>query len=1052
MFSKFFINRPIFSTVISLLISLAGIVSITMLPIEQYPDLTPPTVAVTASYPGASPEVIANTVAAPIEQQVNGVEDMLYMNSTSSSNGDMNLTVSFKVGTDPDQAMINVNNRVQGATATLPEDVRRYGIQVNKKSSAILQLIALYSPNGHSDTTTIGNYALLNIVDDLKRIEGVGDAQVMSANDYSIRIWIKPDVLSQRGLSVSDLVAAVQAQNAQRAAGKIGQPPLPVKVDRTYAIIAPGRLTDPKEFEEIILRANPDGTSLRLKDVARVELGSQTYEFNGSFNGKPAVPVGVYLSPGANAVATAKAVDAHMKELAQSFPPDLDIAYTVAYDTTLFVSASIEEVIHTLIEAMILVFLVVYLFLKDWRATLIPCLAVPVSIIGAFAGMLLLGFSINTLTLFGLVLAIGMVVDDAIVVIENVERIMHDEDLPVKEATIKAMDEVSGPVVAIVLVLCSVFVPVAFMGGLTGVMYQQFAITIAVSVVISGLVALTLTPALCALLLKKQPHPTKGFFYQFDRFFEKVTKKYGSWVAFFIRRLSVSGVLIGLLFLATFGLFKVVPGSLLPDEDQGIIMVAAQLDPSASLANSDAVAKQLEEIVLAQPAVSQELTFAGFDLLSSTQKSNAVSTFVALKPWKERQGKGMSSTDVVGKIYAESLFKVPGAVVMPFNPPPIMGMSTTGGLEGYIQNRGSGGSAALEAQTQKFIEAAKKRPELSSVSTTFSAEVPQYSMEVDEIKAQAMGVSLTELYTTLQGTFGTMYVNDFTYSSRSFKVMMQAEGEYRSRPEQIAGIYVRSNTGAMVPLSTLVTLTPSLGPDVVERFNVFPAAKIMANPAPGYSSGDAIRAVEETAHETLDSSFTLAWTGTTYQEKISGSSSATALMLGMLVVFLILAAQYEKWSLPIAVLLAVPFAIFGALAGTWVRGLSNDIYFQIALVALVGLAAKNAILIVEFAVLLKEQGVDTAKAAIQAAELRFRPIVMTSLAFILGCVPLAISTGAGAASRHSIGTAVVFGMLAATAIAPLFIPLFFCLFDGWKNKGAVVAPDNENDANKEVNL
>ena len=464
MFSKFFINRPILSTVISLLISLAGIVSITMLPIEQYPDLTPPTIEVSASYPGASPEVIADTVAAPIEQQVNGVEDMLYMNSTSSANGDMSLTVSFKVGTDPDQAMINVNNRVQGATATLPETVRQYGVQVNKKSSAILQLIALYSPNGHSDTTTIGNYALLNIVDDLKRIEGVGDAQVMSANDYSIRIWIKPDVLSQRGLSVSDLVTAVQAQNSQRSAGKIGQPPLPVQVDRMYSIIAPGRLTTPEEFENIILRANPDGTTLLLKDVARVELGSQTYEFNGRFNGKPAVPIGVYLSPGANAVATAKAVDAHMKEIAQNFPADLDIDYKVAYDTTLFVTASIEEVIHTLIEAMILVFLVVYIFLKDWRATLIPCLAVPVSIIGAFAGMLLLGFSINTLTLFGLVLAIGIVVDDAIVVIENVERIMHEENLPVKEATIKAMDEVSGPVVAIVLVLCSVFVPVAFMG------------------------------------------------------------------------------------------------------------------------------------------------------------------------------------------------------------------------------------------------------------------------------------------------------------------------------------------------------------------------------------------------------------------------------------------------------------------------------------------------------------------------------------------------------------------------------------------------------------
>ncbi len=1034
MFSKFFINRPIFSTVISLLISLAGIVSITMLPIEQYPDLTPPTIEVSASYPGASPEVIANTVAAPIEQQVNGVEDMLYMNSTSSSNGDMSLVVSFKVGTDPDQAMINVNNRVQGATATLPEDVRRYGVEVNKKSSAILQLIALYSPNGHSDTTTIGNYALLNIVDDLKRIEGVGDAQVMSSNDYSIRIWIKPDVLSQRGLSVSDIVAAVQAQNTQRSAGKIGQPPLPVKVDRMYSIVAPGRLTDPKEFEEIILRANPDGTSLRLKDVARVELGSQTYEFNGRFNGKPAVPVGIYLSPGANAVATAKAVDEHMKEIAQNFPPDLDIDYKVAYDTTLFVTASIEEVIHTLIEAMILVFLVVYLFLKDWRATLIPCLAVPVSIIGAFAGMLLLGFSINTLTLFGLVLAIGIVVDDAIVVIENVERIMHEENLPVQEATIKAMGEVSGPVVAIVLVLCSVFVPVAFMGGLTGIMYQQFAITIAVSVVISGLVALTLTPALCALLLKKQPHPTRGFFYQFDRFFEKLTAKYGTWVAFFIRKLTVSVVLIAVLFLGAFGLFKIVPGSLLPDEDQGVIMVAAQLDPSASLSNSDEVAVQLENLIMAQPAVSEVLTFSGYDILSSTQKSNAVAAFVMLKPWKERKEKSLSSAALVGSLYAQAQTKIPNAIVMPFNPPPIMGMSTTGGLEGYIQNRSSGGSDALEAQTQKFIEAAKKRPELSSVSTTFSAAIPQYKLDVDEIKAQAMGVPLSELYATLQGTFGTYYINDFTYSGRSFKVMMQADGQYRARPEQISGIYVRSNSGAMVPLSTLVTLTPTLGPDVVERFNVFPAAKIMATPAAGYSSGDAIRAVEETAKEVLDSGFTLAWTGTAYQEKISGNASAVALLLGMLVVFLILAAQYEKWSLPIAVLLAVPFAIFGALAGTWARGLSNDIYFQIALVALVGLAAKNAILIVEFAVMLKAQGYDTTRAAVEAAKLRFRPIVMTSLAFILGCVPLAISTGAGAASRHAIGTAVVFGMLAATLIAPLFVPMFFTLLSGGRTK------------------
>lgn len=1030
MFSKFFIDRPIFSSVISLLITLAGIVSIKNLPVEQYPDLTPPTIAVSASYPGASPEVIANTVAAPLEQQINGVEDMLYMNSTSSANGDMALTVYFKVGTDPDQAMINVNNRVQGATATLPEDVRRYGVTVDKKSSAILQMIAFYSPSGRSDTTTIGNYVLINIVDDLKRIEGVGDAMVMSANDYAIRIWVKPDVLSQRNLSIAEVASAVQAQNAQRAAGKIGQAPMPVKVDRSYSIIAPGRFSTVEEFENIILRANPDGTTLKLKDVARVELGSQTYEFNGSFNRQPAVPVGVYLSPGANAVATAKAVQEHLAEAAKNFPAEMDLAYDTAYDTTLFVTESIKEVIKTLVEAMVLVFLVVYLFLKDWRATLIPCLAVPVSIIGAFAGMEVMGFSINTLTLFGLVLAIGMVVDDAIVVIENVERIMHEENLPVREATIKAMDEVSGPVVAIVLVLCSVFVPVAFMGGLTGVMYKQFAITIAVSVVISGLVALTLTPALCVLLLKKQERPTSGFFYKFDQWFDKLTQKYGKLVSFILHKGIISAIIMAVLFLATLGLFKIVPGSLLPTEDQGIIMVASQLDPSSSLSASDKVSKEMEDVLLSLPSVQKEMTFAGYDMLTGAQKNNSVASFVMLKPWDERKKEDESSTATVKQVYMKAQTQVPQALVMPFNPPPIMGMSTTGGLEGYIQNRSEGGPAELAAQLNKFLEAARKRPELTSVSSSFSASVPQYSLTVDEVKAQSMGVSLDNLYATLQGTFGNMYINDFTYMGRSFKVMMQAEGEYRAHPDQISGIYVKSNTGAMVPLSSLVTMTPSLGPDIVERFNVFPSAKIMASPAPGYSSGDAIRAVEETAKETLDSGFTLAWTGTTYQEKLAGSSSASALMLGMLVVFLILAAQYEKWSLPVAVLLAVPFALFGALLGTWLRGLSNDIYFQIALVALVGLAAKNAILIVEFAVLLKEQGMAKAEAALQASLLRFRPIVMTSLAFILGCVPLAISFGAGAASRHAIGTAVVCGMLVATGVAPMFVPWFFTLFAG----------------------
>ena len=1033
MFSKFFINRPIFSTVVSLLILLAGIVSIVNLPIEQYPDLTPPSVQVSAKYPGASPEVIADTVAAPIEQQVNGVEDMLYMNSTSSSSGDMNLLVYFNVGTDPDQAMINVNNRVQAATTSLPEDVRRYGVTVQKTSSAILQLITMYSPSGVYDTTYIGNYALVNVVDDLKRLEGVGDAQVMSSNDYSIRIWLKPDVMSQLGLSVTDVMGAVQAQNVQRAAGKIGQPPLTQSVDRMYTIVAPGRLKTPEEFEEIILRANADGTSLRLKDVARVELGSQTYEFSGQYNNQPAVPIGVFLSPGANAVATADAVNQRMKELAANFPGGIE--YKVAYDTTLFVNASIEEVIHTLIEAMILVFLVVYLFLHDWRATLIPCLAVPVSIVGAFAGMLLMGFSINTLTLFGLVLAIGIVVDDAIVVIENVERIMHEERLPVKEATIKAMDEVTGPVVAIVLVLCSVFVPVAFMGGFTGVMYQQFAITIAVSVVISGLVALTLTPALCALLLKDMQPRTSGFFFRFDQWFSKITEKYTGLAGFFLHHVSVALIAVLLLWAATMGLFKWVPTSLLPDEDQGMIMVATMLDPSTSLSSTQKVATQLEDIILKQPSVKEELTFAGYDILSSTMKSSSIASFVALKPWKERKAHELSSFSTVVAIGKMGSGQIPGALVMPFNPPPIMGMSTTGGLEGYIQNRSGSGSQALSEKVSQFIAAASKRPELTGLSTTFSAATPQYDLKVDEIKAMAMNVSLSELYATIQGTFGTAYVNDFTKFSRSFKVMLQAEGDYRARPEQLGEIYVRSNSGAMVPLSAFVTLTPILGPDMVERFNAFPAAKVMATPATGYSSGQAIAAMQDVARETLGEEYTLSWTGTTYQETISGSSSSIALMLGILVVFLILAAQYEKWGLPFAVILAVPFGIFGALLGTFCRGLSNDIYFQIALVALVGLAAKNAILIVEFAVLVKEQGATSYQAALQAIKLRFRPIIMTSLAFILGCVPLAISSGAGAASRHSIGTAVVFGMLGATAIAPMFIPLFFYLITGgWREK------------------
>ncbi|MDD3054046.1 MAG: multidrug efflux RND transporter permease subunit [Endomicrobiaceae bacterium] len=1027
MFSKFFIDRPIFAMVISILIVLAGVVSILNLPIAQYPELTPPSISVSAQYPGASAEVVSETVAAPLEQKINGVENMLYMNSVSTSNGDMTLTVYFEIGSDADKALIDVNNKVQVAQSVLPEDVRRYGLEVEKKSSTILKLISIVSKDSSLDTTYMGNYALVNVLDDLKRIEGVGDANILTATDYSIRIWLKPDIMSKANITPSDVMRAVQEQNAQRAAGKIGQSPAPAGVERSYSVIAPGRLKTPEEFKQIILRSGSDGSTLKLMDVADVELGAQTYELAANNNSFPAVPIGIYLSPGANAVSTAEAVDKKMKELSVKFPDGMD--YTVSYDTTKFINASIEEVVHTLFEAMALVFLVVFIFLKNWRATVIPCLAVPVSIIGAFAGMLALGFSINTLTLFGVVLAIGIVVDDAIIVIENVERIMEEEKLCVRDATIKAMEQVSGPVVAIVLVLCSVFVPVAFMGGFTGIMYQQFAITIAVSVVISGLVALTLTPALCVLLLgKKQKHSKLSFFFDwFDRMFAVVTNFYVGKVRLFITKMPIAFAVLGCILFTTVLLFKIVPSSMLPEEDQGVIMGALMLDPAASLEQTEIATKKVEDILLKHATISQEMSIAGFDMLSGTAKNNSGAFFIMLKDWKERPTAQDSSVGIIKQISLEVTQNVSEAFVMMFNPPAIMGMSTTGGIEGYIQNRGEGTSKNLEAKVKEFIATAAKRPELTGTTTTFSASTPQYKMDVDDLKAKSMGVSLNDLYQTIQATFGTAYVNDFNKFGRSFKVIMQARGEFRAQASDIGGIYVKSSKGDMVSLQSLVTMTQITGPDTVERFNVFPAAKILTNPAKGYSTGQAIAAVEQTANQVLGDDYSFAWTGTAYQEKLVSSSSTTTLLLGLLIVFLILSAQYERWSLPFAVVLAVPFAVFGALVGVYFRGLSNDIYFQIALVTLIGLSAKNAILIVEFAVLLREQGKSLADAAIEAAKMRFRPVIMTSMAFIFGCIPLAISTGAGAASRHSIGTAVVVGMLGATIFAPLFIPLFFVI-------------------------
>ncbi|MDO2951055.1 efflux RND transporter permease subunit [Aeromonas simiae] len=1025
MFSKFFIERPIFASVISIIIVLGGFAAMRSLPIEQYPQITPPVVSVTAFYPGATPEVISQTVAAPLEQQINGVERMLYMQSGSASNGQMNLNVYFEIGTDPDQATINVNNRVSAAMAQLPEEVKMQGVTVKKKSTAILQVVTLQSPGGSFDTTYLSNYALLNIIDELKRIPGIGDTNLFGGTDYAMRVWLRPDRLAQLQLTPSDVIGAIREQNTQFAAGKIGAQPTSAPVDFTYTVQTKGRLEEVKEFENIIVRAMHDGAKIRVRDVARVELGGKDYDVIARANGKPAIGIATYLQPGANAVAVAEAVHATMERLKERFPQDIE--YQIPYDTTEFVKISIEEVVHTLFEAIVLVFIVVYLFLQNLRATLIPCIAVPVSLIGTFAGMLMLGFSINLLTLFGMVLAIGIVVDDAIVVLENVERIMSEKKCSPKEAAILAMQEVSGPVVAIVLVLCAVFLPVAFMGGMTGVMYKQFAITVAVSVAISGLVALTLSPALCAVLLKEGHQQPARFFVWFNHLFDRLTRRYVRGVAFLNRRVAVAFAIIAVIVLSIYGLLLKVPGELVPNEDQGYLISAVMLPDAAALTRTQAVADQFDKMVMANPNVQDVITFSGFDILSSAVISNSGLTFITLKDWKQRQQQGADSFSLAKTLQGYSLMGLADGFVASFNPPPIQGMSTTGGLEGYLQNRGNGDAHAFAGEVQRLLDATKQRPELASVTSTYRANVPQVYLDLDREKAKALGLPISAVFDTMQATFGQVYVNDFNQFGRTYRVQLQSEADYRARKSDIRNIYVRSNSGEMIPLSSLVTVRDASGPELVERFNIFPAAKIMAQPAAGYSSGQAIAALEAIAAETLGNDAKLEWTGAAYQEKAAAGSAGTAFGFGIVMIFLILAAQYERWTLPFAVITAVPFALFGALLATWAVGLSNNVYFQIGLVTLVGLAAKNAILIVEFAVMKHEEGMSLIESALEAARLRFRPIVMTSLAFILGCVPLVTSSGAGAASRHALGWPVIGGMLAATFIAIFFIPLFFRL-------------------------
>ena len=1023
MFSNFFIKRPIFATVLSLIIVITGIITIRGLPIEEYPQVTPPQVSITATYQGASAETISKTVAAPLEQQINGVENMMYMSSTSSSDGTLTINVYFKIGTDADKATINVNNRVQMALNSLPSEVQTHGVTVTKQSSNFLLLVSLLSPKNTYDELYMSNYAIVNIVDELKRIPGVGNTTLFNNQEYSMRVWLKQDQLAKYNLTSIDVVNAISEQNSQFAAGRLNQTPSNSSQAYTFTVTTQGRLDKVSEFENIILKSKKDGSSLKLKNVASIELGSNSYNVSATQNSQAMVPIGINLQSGANALQTANLVKEKMKELSLSFPKDM--TYNIPYDTTKFIEISIKEVIKTFIEALLFVVCIVYLFLQNLRATIIPILAIPVSIIGTFIGMYLLGFSINLLTLFGLVLSIGIVVDDAIIVIENVERILHsNKTISVKEATYEAMSEITRPVIAIVLVLCAVFIPVSFMGGFTGAMYQQFAITIVISVVISGFVALTLTPALCSIFIKKiEPKPF-WFVKKFNDFFDKLTLLFTGGVSLIVRHSIIAIVIFATLLGTTYQLFQKVPSSLVPLEDKGYLISATSLPPAASLQRTINVGKQMSDIAKNIPEIEDSVIISGFDIFTGASKTNASTSFFTLKPWSERL-KEEQSADSISQILNGVFYEIPDATIFALSAPPIDGLSTSGGFEMYLQDKSGGSLEALNSVVNEIIEKASSRPELSMVRSSFDISIPQYHTILDKDKAKALGVSISDAYKTLQLTLGSYYVNDFNLYGRTYQVNVQSESKLREKPDDLNAIFVKSESGKLIPISSLITTKRSIGADTLDRFNGLSAAKIEGEPAPGYSSGDALKAIEEVASQVIPQGYSIAWSGTSYQEKAMQGSGSQAFLLGLVFIFLILAAQYERWLMPLAVITVVPFAVFGAILAVYLRGLGNDIYFQIGLLVLIGLSAKNAILIVEFAMQAQEKGKTILEATLEAARLRFRPIVMTSLAFTIGVLPLAISSGAGAGSRHAIGTGVIGGMIASTTIAIFFAPLFY---------------------------
>lgn len=1024
MISNFFINRPVFSTVIGIIIVILGFLSLKSLPISQLPNLTPPTVVVSAQYPGASAETIANNILTPLESQIAGIDGLMYMSSKASGlSGSGSITCTFEIGTDQDMAAVEIQNRINVALPQLPQTTRDLGVNIQKRTSDILLIVAITSPDESMDSTQISNYISTNLLDEIKRIPGAGQSQIFGQRDYAIRIWLDPNKMASLGVSSTEIAAAIKEQNLQVAPGRLGQAPSVEEQLLTIQLTADGRLSTPQEFENIIIRAKNDGSMIKVKDVAKVELGTNNYEFFGRVKGKPAAMIGIFADVNANALDTSDAVKAKMAELAKKFPDG--IVYDIPYDTTDFVKISIKEVVSTLIEAILLVSFVIYIFLQSFRSAIIPILSIPISLMGAFIGMYLLGYSVNTLTLFGLVLAIGIVVDDAIIVIENMERILQSEDISPYKAAIKAMSQITAPLIAIVLVMCAVFIPSTFMGGMTGQLYKQFASTIAISVAFSGFMAISFAPSIAALILKKHHHEPRGFFRWFNNFFEKMTNNYVRRSMFMIRKF----VIFGVLYLSTYGFIwffnSTLPKAFLPMEDQGYFIVNVNLPEAATTNRTFEVVKQVENILENQDGIAKYTAITGLNILTFSQEPNSAVVFVRLKDWSERTTKETSLFGILEAL-GPKLGSINEAKVFAMPPPPIRGMGPSDMFSMRLLQPGNNDIANHAQNVNAFIAELRNDPKIANVFTTMNISSPTLKIDVDREKVKALNVNINELFATLQSTIGVMYINQFDKNGKTYWVQLQSDAQFRQSPEDIGKAWVRSNNNTLVPLSSLINVTLESAPSSIEHFNGMLSATVMGSPAPMVSSGDIINILEQKANTILPRETSYAWEGIYFQEKQVGSKAIVLLAFALLMVYLILSALYEKWILPISIMLAVPYAILGAYAVVWlIPWLNNTVYFQIGLLALVALSAKNAILVVEFAEELREQGKSILEATQEAARLRFRPMMMTSFAFLAGMLPLIFSSGAGSGSRFAIGVAMFGGMLSATFIERYFIPYLY---------------------------